>query len=202
MRPDLDPSQLTHDECLDGVAAILAAGLLRLRDRAALGAIAPSTPDPEDLVEAVKEPLAVPPEQSVTVHAGYPKETVVAEKVEAMVKLGLANSRMKDFYDLLVMARSFSFDGQRVREAIRATFERRGTAMPTAAPVALTDTFWKDDAKQKQWKAFVKRSGLEKGAGELSEVVAKLSLFVLPPVMAVSKGEVFTGTWQPSGTWS
>ena len=70
MRPDLDPSQLTPDECLDGVAAILAAGLLRLRDRAALGAMSPAAPDSEKLAEAVKEPLAVPPDPSVTVHAG------------------------------------------------------------------------------------------------------------------------------------
>ena len=70
MRPDLEPSQLTADECLDGVAAILAAGLLRLRDRAALGAIFPSVPDLENLVEASKEPLAERADPSVTVHAG------------------------------------------------------------------------------------------------------------------------------------
>ena len=70
MRTDLDPSQLNPDECLDGVAAVLAAGLLRLRDRAALGAISPPALDPENLTEAVKESLAVPPEPSVTVHAG------------------------------------------------------------------------------------------------------------------------------------
>lgn len=70
MRPDLDPSQLNSDECLHGVAAILAAGLLRLRDRVALGAIIPHAPSPGNLAEAVKEPLAVSPEPSVTVHAG------------------------------------------------------------------------------------------------------------------------------------
>jgi len=60
----------------------------------------------------------------------YPKETVVAEKLEAMVKLGLANTRMKDFYDVLVMARTFPFDGDTLRRAITATFARRGTAVP------------------------------------------------------------------------
>ena len=67
MRPDLHPSELTPDECLENVASILAAGLLRLRDRAALGATSAVS---ENFAEALKERLAVPPEQSVTVHAG------------------------------------------------------------------------------------------------------------------------------------
>ncbi len=60
----------------------------------------------------------------------YPRETVVAEKLEAMVKLGIANSRMKDFYDMEVLSRTFSFDGKSLREAIHNTFERRGTELP------------------------------------------------------------------------
>ena len=132
----------------------------------------------------------------------YPKQTVVAEKVEAMVKLGLANSRMKDFYDLLVLSRTFAFEGQRVRDAIAATFKRRGTAIPTTPPVALTEDFARDDSKQKQWKAFVRRSGLEKRVGELSEVVVELSRFVLPPLSATSRGSVFGGAWPRNGPWS
>lgn len=131
----------------------------------------------------------------------YPKETVVAEKVEAMVKLGLANSRMKDFYDLLVLSRTFPFEGRQVRDAIAATFKRRGTPVPPPPPVALTEDFGKDDSKQKQWKAFVRRSSLEKRVGELSEVVAELSLFVLPPLSAASKNEKFFESWQPTGPW-
>jgi hypothetical protein len=67
------------------------------------------------------------------------------------ITIGLANSRMKDFYDLLVLARTFSFDGARVRDAIVATFERRGTPLPAETPVALTEEFADDDAKKKQW---------------------------------------------------
>jgi predicted nucleotidyltransferase component of viral defense system len=96
----------------------------------------------------------------------YPKETVVAEKLEAMVKLGLANSRMKDFYDLLVLSRTFPFEGKRVRDAAAATFKRRGTQVPSEVPVTLTDAFAADDAKQKQWKAFVGRSGLGERGGK------------------------------------
>jgi len=131
----------------------------------------------------------------------YPKETVVAEKVEAMVKLGLANSRMKDFYDLLVLSRTFPFEGKRVRDAIAATFKRRGTDVPATPPVALTEAYVADDAKLKQWKAFVRRSSLEKRVGELSEVVAELSLFVLPPLLAAAETKTFEGTWAAKGPW-
>ena len=131
----------------------------------------------------------------------YPKETVVAEKVEAMVKLGLANSRMKDFYDLLVLSRTFPFEGRRVRDAIAATFKRRGTDVPAAPPVALTEEYVADDAKLKQWKAFVRRSSLEKRVGELSEVIAELSLFVLPPLLAAAETKTFEGAWAAKGPW-
>jgi predicted nucleotidyltransferase component of viral defense system len=60
----------------------------------------------------------------------YPRETVVAEKVEAMVKLGMTNSRMKDFFDVVVLSRMFDFDGALLTRAIRATFVRRGTSLP------------------------------------------------------------------------
>src|SRR5262249_1302191 len=108
----------------------------------------------------------------------YPKETVVAEKLEAMVKLDLANSRMKDFYDLLVLARTFRFEEGRLRAAIGATFGRRGTAIPDGAPIALTDAFAKDGTKATQWKAFCKRNKLEQKVGDLGEVVQELAAFL------------------------
>lgn len=131
----------------------------------------------------------------------YPRETVVAEKVEAMVKLGLTNSRMKDFYDLLVLSRTFPFDGAKVSAAIAATFTRRGTAIPAEPPVALTEAFAGDDSKRKQWQAFVRRSGLEERVGELGEVVTELSGFLLPLLSAASTSKAFDGVWQPMGPW-
>jgi len=78
----------------------------------------------------------------------YPRETVVAEKLEAMVKLGIANSRMKDFYDMEVLSRTFSFDGKSLREAIHNTFERRGTELPLdGTPLAFTlEKIWPSQA--------------------------------------------------------
>jgi predicted nucleotidyltransferase component of viral defense system len=132
----------------------------------------------------------------------YPKETVVAEKLDAMVMLGLANTRMKDFYDLLVISRTFPFEGEKLCAAIAATFERRGTQLPKETPVALTDAFAKDRAKGKQWKAFCARSGLGERVEDLSSVIAELAAFLLEPLATASKPETFVGEWTPSGLWS
>ncbi len=85
----------------------------------------------------------------------YPRETVISEKLEAMVKLGIANSRMKDFHDLHSLAATFDFDGNTLTEAVRATFKRRGTELPEGGvPVAFTPEFYEDKNKIKQWNAF------------------------------------------------
>src|SRR5215210_5290390 len=89
----------------------------------------------------------------------YPRETVVAEKVEAIVQLGIANSRMKDFFDVAMLADLFPFDGALLARAIRATFARRLTALPHGLPVALTDAFANDASKRTQWTAFVRKAG-------------------------------------------
>jgi predicted nucleotidyltransferase component of viral defense system len=80
----------------------------------------------------------------------YPRETVVAEKLQAIVVLGIANSRMKDFYDLYVLARDFAFDGATLTAAIKATFKRRKTEIPHETPLALTEEFGRDDLKSVQ----------------------------------------------------
>ena len=131
----------------------------------------------------------------------YTRETVVAEKLEAMVKLGLTNSRMKDFYDLWVMARTFSFMGSVLGEAIRATFTRRATEIPTSSPIALTAAFAQDETKKKQWQAFRKRSGLAAKIGELPEVLADLEQFLLHPLRAASAAETLSQTWKVGGPW-
>lgn len=91
----------------------------------------------------------------------YPKESVVAEKLQAMVVLGLANSRMKDFYDLWILSRHFSFQGPSLKQAIEATFTRRQTELSQSVPTALTAVFAKDSEKIKQWRAFLDRNALD-----------------------------------------
>lgn len=103
----------------------------------------------------------------------YTPESVIAEKLEAIVSLGIANSRMKDFHDLWVLLQRFSLDDAAIAKAIRATFERRGTTIPSDVPVGFTSEFAGDPARQKQWTAFLRRSGLE-DAPALAAVVDAL----------------------------
>jgi predicted nucleotidyltransferase component of viral defense system len=117
----------------------------------------------------------------------YPRETVVAEKLEAMVQLGMANSRMKDFYDVAVLARHFDFEGEVLARAIHATFERRKTDLPTTTPIALTDAFAEEPTKKTQWSGFVRKAGV-RDPGSLAETIAAVRAFVEAPLVAAANG--------------
>ncbi len=108
----------------------------------------------------------------------YALETVVAEKFEAMVVLGLANSRMKDYFDIWMLSQSFDFQQSRLASAISATFARRRTAIPEETPDALSKAFTKDDQKNRQWDAF--RRNLVADPGSLADVVTALEDFLMP----------------------
>ena len=95
----------------------------------------------------------------------YPRETVVAEKLEAMVQLGMTNSRMKDYFDLWFMSRHFEFEGPTLAAAVRATFERRGTLIPGRSPIALTMEYADDPKHVQQWAAFTGRLSAEATPG-------------------------------------
>jgi hypothetical protein len=84
----------------------------------------------------------------------YSRYSVVAEKFQAMVMLGIANTRMKDFFDVWTLAGSFNFDGRVLCQAMKMTFERRETEIPSTAPLALTPEFYEDRTKQSQWEHF------------------------------------------------
>jgi predicted nucleotidyltransferase component of viral defense system len=130
----------------------------------------------------------------------YPREAVVAEKVETLVRKGLVNSRMKDFYDLLAMAQQYGFDGSALKAAVKATFERRKTKMPEGVPPALSSDFVGDRIKQRQWKAFLTRSKHGEGATELTEVVGSLRAFVVPLLNAIAEDKPLKGHWL-DGAW-
>lgn len=131
----------------------------------------------------------------------YPRETVVAEKFQAMVMLGMANSRMKDFYDLWFLSQKFEFEGKVLSQAIKATFERRRTPLPKDPPLALTSEFSEEATKVTQWNAFQRKGKLKTEGKTLSEVVAILQDFLMPPSLAVSQGDPFEQIWLPAGTW-
>lgn len=130
----------------------------------------------------------------------YPKETVVAEKLQAMVALGIANSRMRDFYDVWTMSCIFEFDGSLLAEAIRVTFERRRTSIPSTAPIALTAEFGGNPDKIRQWGAFLHRNELAADT-EFQEIVEKLNRFLRPALSAAATGEEFHRRWPSGGPW-
>jgi predicted nucleotidyltransferase component of viral defense system len=133
----------------------------------------------------------------------YPRETVVAEKYQALVNLGMANSRMKDFYGLWVMAHRFDFDGAMLSEAINNTFARRETPLPEQTPSGLSAEFYGDDQKKRQWDAFLRKGMLLSTSTPLSleEACQLLELFLMPPTTALKNGCAFTERWRPGGPW-
>ncbi len=127
----------------------------------------------------------------------YPVYTVIAEKYQAMVMLGQANSRMKDFFDLAVIARRTELDGATLAAAIAATFARRQTDLPSERPLALTKQFSEDIAKLRQWQAFLNRNRID--AASLGETVAILDDLLWPPTEVAAAGGHATATWCPDG---
>lgn len=130
----------------------------------------------------------------------YPRYTVVAEKLEAMVKLGMLNSRMKDYFDLWVLAGHADFDGAVLATAIRATFKRRGTAIPPGAPLGLTDEFGRDVQKMTQWRAFLRKNTLE--PMPLAKVIEALRELLLPVLTALSASNGFDRQWHAGRGWN
>jgi hypothetical protein len=108
----------------------------------------------------------------------YPREAVIAEKFQAMVALGRANSRMKDFYDIWLLSRTYKFEGDALARAVAATFARRKTPIPVDPPYALTLAFADDRAKQQQWMSFAEAIGAE--LPTLAEIVEDLAGFLMP----------------------
>jgi predicted nucleotidyltransferase component of viral defense system len=132
----------------------------------------------------------------------YTRETVVAEKLHAMVMNDMGNSRMKDFFDVWTLCREFAFEGATLAAAIRATFQRRATALPEATPVALTDAFSQDASRRTQWNAFLRKGRLDAEGAALDEVVAALRRFLAPPLDALRTGTAFDEHWPAGGPWS
>jgi predicted nucleotidyltransferase component of viral defense system len=130
----------------------------------------------------------------------YPTETIVAEKLEAMVDLGRSNSRIKDFTDLGMAALRVPFDGDILVAAIRATFRRRQTPLPDGEIIALSDEFLQDEHALANWKTFAARNRLREFES-LAQVVAELRPFLLPPLDHARTGEPFTTRWIPGGPW-
>ena len=131
----------------------------------------------------------------------YRKETTIAEKLDAMLELGMLNSRMKDFYDIAVLAGLFSFNGAELRKALQVSLRRRVLPSLSELPVAFTDEFAQDKDKNIQWNAFLRRLGKSPAALPLQKVVMKIRNFLSPVLHALAAGTEFNESWAPGGPW-
>jgi len=131
----------------------------------------------------------------------YTPYTAVAEKLEAMVVLGEANSRMKDYYDLAALASALDFDGPPLAESIRRSFRRRSTQIPEGAPEGLSASFVEDPLSTGRWRAFIRKGKLTEASAELSDVVARIRSFALPALEAARDNLAFPKHWPPGGPW-
>jgi hypothetical protein len=132
----------------------------------------------------------------------YTPESVVAEKLEAIVTLGIRGSRIKDHFDVDYLASSFEFDGERLAEAIRRTFERRGTGLPESLPIGLTEEYWAAPARHVQLEAFVRRARVEVRDDLIATIRVRLATFLWPLLEALRDRSLFSSTWQPGGPWT
>ena len=131
---------------------------------------------------------------------GYSKESTIAEKFEALVRLDMLNSRMKDFYDILLLSRNFNFNGPTLCKAIAAVFSTRGTLLPESPPAGLSPQFAGDRSKQMQWSAFLRKGRLT-AEPNLAKVAVALQEFLMPPTVALSSSRPFEMKWTPANGW-
>ena len=129
----------------------------------------------------------------------YPRYTVVAEKLEALTSLGMLNSRMKDYFDLWILAKHSDFDGQILSRAVAETFDRRRTVIPTGLPIGLSDEFISDAQKAKQWQGFLRKNALD--PMPLATVVADLRDFLMPVLVAIAAGGSHDYPWRAGTGW-
>jgi len=132
---------------------------------------------------------------------GYPAESVISEKVEAMVKLGLLNSRMKDFYDIWLMMRQFNFNGADLTEALKKTFEHRKTALPEGRPLFAEEIYDEKSDRQTLWRAFLKKGDIKHAPEKLAATAKEIEVLLIKPLGAINEGRPFNGEWKAPGPW-
>lgn len=131
---------------------------------------------------------------------GYTMESTIAEKFQAMVKFGVLNSRMKDFYDIWMLSRTFDFRGELLSEAVSKTFETRNMPI-TTTPSVFDPSFAKEPDKKIQWRSFIRKARLVDAPEAFEDVVAAVKMFLEPPVVSLAEGWKFQGVWDAPGPW-
>ena len=136
----------------------------------------------------------------VPVLKGYTMESTIAEKFQAMVKLGVLNSRMKDFYDIWFLSRTFDFKGEILAEAIEKTFKKRNTPVNLDA-VLFDPSFGRNRGKNVQWQGFISKTRLIGAPESFKEIIAAVNLFLEPLAAAIIKRQAFNSIWTAPGPW-
>ncbi len=129
----------------------------------------------------------------------YPIESSIAEKLQAMVVLGNANSRMKDFYDVWICSQHLDFDDGTLTRAVDATFRNRGTSVPAEEVEAFTTAFI--DGHRVQWNAFVRKVGEGELVDAFGRIVTDLRSFAAPMLRSLARGERFAQSWKAGQGW-
>ncbi len=132
---------------------------------------------------------------------GYTFESVVAEKFEAMIKLGLLNSRMKDFYDIWLMSRQMNFEGVKLAAAIKATFDHRKTLLPIQTQLFADEIYDEKSDRSAMWKAFLRMKQIKTAPASLDEVARAIEDFLLEPVKSIMTGKEQGLKWHAPGPW-
>ncbi len=131
---------------------------------------------------------------------GYTIESVIAEKLETMVKRGITNSRMKDFFDVWTLSKQFPFNGKILAQAIRATFQQRQTPIDSS-PECFSNAFACNPTKIAQWKSFVHKNQLSLAPDSLGIAINQISQFLTPILESAFSDEFSKLTWHPSHSW-
>jgi len=131
---------------------------------------------------------------------GYTQESMIAEKFQAMIKLGELNSRMKDFYDIWLLSKQFDFNGHVLAEAITKTFKIRRTEIPDQ-PSVFKKSFSEDQTRERQWRAFLRKTVLASMTHSFYEVMTEIKSFLVPVSSAIVSQESFQKKWKAPGPW-
>ncbi len=130
----------------------------------------------------------------------YPRETVVAEKFEVMLRRGMLNSRLRDYYDIWLLSRSFAFAGPLLADAVRKTCQHRNTPI-VERPLGLSPEFAGEVARQVQWNAFRRKSRLEDAPEDMLTLVDDVAAFLGPIAEAIGQEREFQYMWDPPSVW-
>lgn len=197
-----DPETITteriaEDADYEGVRAKFNASLgnTRLPMQIDMGFSDIITPEPATIVYPVILGHPAP-----ELHA-YNRETVIAEKFEAMVKQGELNSRMKDFFDIWMLAQTGEFEGDALSRAVGRTFDRRGTLL-SSDPLCFSESFGKSESKTVQWRAFLRRNKLTDAPDSFADVIELIAKFLQPVAHAAAVDQPMKATWKAGGEWT